>query len=35
MLFQRSILKIEQYYTKVCFHTSKENKSSMYISSEG
>jgi len=26
MLFQRSILKIEQYYNKVCFHTSEENK---------
>jgi len=34
MLFQRSILKIEQYYNKVCFHTSEENKTSMYISSE-
>jgi len=34
MLFQRSILKIEQYYNKVCFHTSEENKLSMYISSE-
>ena len=31
MLFQRSILKIEQYYNKVCFHTSEENKSLMYI----
>jgi len=29
MLFQRSILKIEQYHNKVCFHISKENKSSM------
>ena len=35
MFFQRSILKIEQYYNKVCFHTSEENKSSMYISSKG
>jgi len=26
MLFQRSILKIEQYYNKVCFYTSEENK---------
>jgi len=26
MLFQRLILKIEQYYNKVCFHTSEENK---------
>jgi len=34
MLFQRSILKIEQHYNRVCFHTSEENKSSMYISSE-
>jgi len=34
MLFQRSILKIEQYYNTVCFHTSEENKSLMYISSE-
>jgi len=34
MLFQRSILKIEQYYNKVCFHTSEENKYPMYISSE-
>ena len=34
MLFQRSILKIEQYYNKICLHTSEENKSSMYISSE-
>jgi len=34
MLFQRSILKIELCYNKVCFHTSEENKSSMYISSE-
>jgi len=25
MLFQRSILKIEQYYNKVCFRTSEEN----------
>jgi len=33
MLFQGSILKFEQYY-KVSFHTSEENKSSMYISSE-
>jgi len=34
ILFERSILKIEQYYKNVCFHTSEENKSSMYISSE-
>ena len=34
MFFQRSILKIEQYYNKVCFHTSEENKSSMHISTE-
>ena len=34
MFFQRSILKIEQYYNKACFHTSEENKSSMYISSK-
>ena len=26
MLFQRLFLKIEQYYNKVCFHTSEENK---------
>ena len=26
MLFQKSILKIEQYYNKVCFHTTEENK---------
>ena len=26
MLFQRSILIIEQCYNKVCFHTSEENK---------
>ena len=26
MLFQRSFLKIEQCYNKVCFHTSEENK---------
>ena len=31
MLFQRSILKIGQSYNKVCFHTSEENQSSMYI----
>jgi len=34
MLFQRSILKIEQHYNKVCFHTYEANKWSMYISSE-
>jgi len=34
MLFQRPILKIEQYYNKICLHTSEENKSLMYISSE-
>jgi len=34
MLFRRSILKIERYYNKVCFHTSEGNKSSMYISSK-
>jgi len=26
MLFQRSILKIEQHYNKVCFHTYEANK---------
>ena len=26
MLVQISILKIEQYYNKVCFHTSEQNK---------